>query len=95
MKGHPVVATRTKSWALDGLAAPDVATGYAMNMRTADASVRSPPKPMKIFPIMEALSHAELSSLPVVAGSYGGTAEAIAIRRGGALGGSMRSTSLS
>jgi hypothetical protein len=77
-----------------------------MNMRKAEASVRTPPQAMKIFPIREVRSTLELSSLLVTPASSGESAAAIAwagasadvIAGAGAdaaLAGSVRSTSLS
>src|ERR1700681_4050415 len=48
-------------------------TGYAMNMRAAEAIVSSAPKPIKIFPIREVWSQVELSLLlAAVTGAAGG-----------------------
>src|SRR6267378_4673628 len=65
---------------------------YAISMRAADAIVSSAPKPMKIFPISEAWSQPELSSPLAADVSAMATAR---VGAGGALAGSVRSTSLS
>jgi len=67
-----------------------VETSYAMNMRAAEATVSSAPKPMKIFPIREVWSQAELSVLFAATGlagtgAGGGTGASAAAGAAGAL----------
>ena len=70
-----------------------------MNMRAAEAIVSSAPKPMKIFPIREVWSQAELSLLLAATArrSRPGYRQgaAVGVLAGGGLSRSARSTSLS
>ena len=57
-----------------------------MNIRAAEAIVSSAPKPMKIFPIKEVSSQAEVELLLAITGAVaatGASAEAIAVVAGG------------